>query len=174
MDNKKADILSPGKPPYFYDQLEKGTFLTIEQLEDIVGLQRADNPDKFQYALLGLQSDIHEKTDVTCVLRSDGMDILTDQQASRYNHGEFHRHLRASARRHQKNLEVDAGNLSPEQRIEHDRNLLRNGRILAAVQTEQRKIRLEGNKPAQIEAPKRKRGRPRKIPLVELNPPSVN
>lgn len=152
MDDKYDDdeILRPGSPPYFYDNLVKGSRLSIEKLERMLGIRQKEKPQDFEWACRRLQSDIHDHTELTVVIRADGLEVLTDDQASSYNDRLFQHGLRVMFRRHAKNLEVDVANLAEDRRMTHDRNLNRNGRLLGALQSEQRKIRLESQPPKQL------------------------
>lgn len=142
-ERQEQELLGPGGPPYFYDTLEKGTHLSIETLESILCLEQKKDPDKFLWAVRRLQSDIHEKTDLTCKIRVNGLDILLDEEASDHNNRLQQHYIRSLFYRQQKNLEVDVSNLSPDRRIAHDKNIARNGRLVNAMQQEIKQITLE-------------------------------
>lgn len=144
-------LLQPGGPPYFYDTLEKGTRVSIQKLEHILGLEKKKDEEAFEWALRRLQGDIHEKTEMTVVIRRDGLEVLTDDQASSYNMQLIEHGKRIMFRRQQKNLEVNVANLQPDRRAVHDKNLERTGRLLNAMQAELKRIRLEnGNASKQL------------------------
>lgn len=133
------------KYPIDVGALKKGDLLSVEQLQTITGKKPAD-ANSFAFAVLALREFIQENTDFTVKMTTEGLRILTDSEASQYNHRRFHGHIGGLQRRYQRNTLVDARNLSPEEGSAHAHNLLNESRYIAALTKATKRIAVEAHK----------------------------
>ncbi len=129
--------------PLDFSALRKGSLITNDQLEQILGVNYKERPEEFRLKTLGLQARIHDTLGFTALIKRDGLRILTDSEAQAVNHNRFGRHLRGARRRHELALEVDPVNLTEEERHSHDESLIRESRILNSIRSELRKVTME-------------------------------
>lgn len=71
--------------PLNYDSLAKSQYIDQVRCETIFGFRRADRPDAFAFALMGLCSSIeNERRDLVAICRNYGIAILSDVEALEY------------------------------------------------------------------------------------------
>lgn len=129
------------KHPIDVNALSKGELLNHDTLEKATGKKR--DTQEYAFAVMGLQHNINSNTLMTAKITPDGLRILTDSEASEYNHGQFRQALGRTVRRHGKSLQVDASQLSPEEQKKHERQLINQSRIVQAISTA-RKLHVTG------------------------------
>lgn len=133
------------KYPIDFDLLEKGQTITVEELTTILGKKPGTDP--YQFALLGLQALVNEKTALTAKITDKfELRILTDEEAARHNYKLGIQGVRAMRYRHQKALEVDIALLSDESRNQHERNLIVMSRYVSAITATSKQIAVEARK----------------------------
>lgn len=133
------------KYPIDVGALKKGDVLSIEQLQEITGKKPADTT-AFAFAMLSLRDFIQDNTDFTVKMGTDGLHILTDSEAARYNHRRAMGHIGGIHRRYERNTLVDVRNLSTEERSIHAHNLLNESRYIAALNKATKRIAVEVHK----------------------------
>ncbi|WP_321471071.1 hypothetical protein [uncultured Paludibaculum sp.] len=120
-----------GQYPLDTDALRKGTVLSETQLGQITGCK--PGTDAYRFQLMEIQKFIHTKTQCTARIAGDTIAILTDAEASVYNHTRLRAHVVGIARRHSLMLKVDAGQLTESNKVDHDKRLLGQSRIVSAI-----------------------------------------
>lgn len=125
--------------PLDFEALTKGQILEIEFLEKVFGTPYIKG-DRWSFRLMGLQSQIHEKTNLSCCVDRDSIRILTDAEASAHNYCMVGRHVRGISRRTEKLLQVDRAQLDASGSVEHDRRLRVASAYASAVFSARREI----------------------------------
>ena len=128
--------------PLDFDALVKGQFISNERLEEILGIPRRDE-NRFRCAVLDLQGRIQQRGFTVRIDWATGLYILKDVDAIQHNDRLFNQYKRGMATRHRLSIAIDVEALTSQQRAQHDRNLLRQGRLLQAMTQETRSYRLE-------------------------------
>ena len=133
--------------PLDYDTLKKGDVITAEQLEKITGLPR--DSTKYQLKVMALQQHVADELavrgrPVTVVVRLRELVILTDAEASTYNHERLGVHLHGAMRAHDRTQAVDVSNLDDDQKKEHVRRIEVGGKFVQAIVETGRKLKLRG------------------------------
>jgi hypothetical protein len=111
------------KYPLDFAALTRGDVLEIATLERVFGVEYVPGADIWKFALMGLQEQIHHKTELTCVTERDRIRVLTDAEASATNAQRIAAHRAGIFRRNVKLMQVDRGALDGDQLQEHDRRL---------------------------------------------------
>ena len=106
--------------------LVKGDSLTAEQCVKLLGM-RVEDP-RYSLVLLGLSKRIEDtlgELGKPAVVRceANGIRVLLDDEAAVYVLQRFLTHQAGLGRSHKRALIVDRGQLTPEQRAEHERNV---------------------------------------------------
>jgi hypothetical protein len=132
--------------PFDLDKLNKGDLIPVNQIEKIVGVRR--NTESYALKLMAVQQRLSRDLrnagrNITVVTHKKGIKLLTDAEASQYNHLKVHQHRRAMLRGHYRNMEVDVAQLSEEQKSQHDRYIEVDGRFVQAVQQVSAQLKLE-------------------------------
>lgn len=136
--------------PLDFDTLAKGQILEIEYLEGVFGV-KFEAGSRWAFLVMGLQAQIHEKTDLSCRIDHDAIRILTDAEASEHNYRLVGCHVRGIGRRTEKLLQVDRAQLDDDASTEHDRRIRVASAYAGAVTSARREIH---GVPA-VELPKR-------------------
>ena len=128
--------MNPERYPLDFDALNKGDVLTPESLARITSTE-VGTP-AYQFAILGLRCEIERELEaagrpVTVKQDGDGLRILTDEEATDYNHAQLQAGLRKVARSHRRNLLVDRTQLSIEKQKAHDRRLIAEGAYVQSI-----------------------------------------
>jgi len=106
--------------PIDTEVLEKGDYITPEQIEDILGVSRNDK--QYPFKLMYLQKKIMmDRQDIYAKAEKDGLRILTDAEWTNYEGGLFTNALRAMARSVRRIAAVDVRELTEDERTKHDR-----------------------------------------------------
>ena len=106
--------------------LVKGDVLTAEQCVKLLGM-RLEDP-RYSLALLGLCKRIEDTLQELgrpCVVRCEagGIHVLEDAEAAIYVQQRFMAHQAGLGRSHKRALVIDQGQLTADQRAEHERNV---------------------------------------------------
>ena len=122
--------------PIDFDTVEKGTRFTPQFLSDALGVSM--EAKGFPLAILGfverLRNELEDRNKPATVAVVKGMVcVLTDQEASVYNPAEFERGLKKAKRAHRRTLQIDVGQLDENNKLRHERNIVTQAAILAAV-----------------------------------------
>jgi hypothetical protein len=125
--------------PLDFDALTKGQILDIEYLERIFGV-RYEQGQRWAFLVMGLQAQVHEKTDLSCKIDHDAIRILTDAEASEHNFRLVGCHVRGISRRTEKLLQVDRSQLDETASSEHDRRIRVAAAYAGAVVSVRREI----------------------------------
>ena len=129
--------------PFNYDELQKGTSISAERLEQIVGVPRTHKDYAFKVLAVKerIERELRDRGKViTIAIIRDSLELLPDEAAARYNKQQNRIGLRKVMRSHNRNMHVDVTQLTQEQREEHDKELLVTGQILSAVRSIRRKL----------------------------------
>lgn len=130
--------------------LKKGDYLTPDFCETRVRCKNR-NHKEYPLQLQSLKEWIErarEYVGAPVVLRCEkgGIRVLDDTTASTYTSHQFDLALRRAGRAHRRSLHVDVGNLSPDNRHRHERNVEIHARQLQAIAVEAFKFTLPAHK----------------------------
>jgi uncharacterized membrane protein YccC len=126
--------------PIDFDALQRGMVLSIKELEQVLGLKYQPGETTWAFAVMGLQSQICNQTDLTAVVDGGAIRILTDAEASQNNYRAVQLHTRRIYRRNRKLLQVDRQQLTPDQQSEHESRVRVSGSIVSALIGATRKV----------------------------------
>lgn len=129
-----------GQFPLDFEALQRGTVISIKELEQVLGLKYQPGETTWAFAVMGLQAQICNFTDLTAVIDNGAIRILTDAEASQNNFRAVQLHTRRIYRRNRKLLQVDRQQLTPEQQAEHESRVRVSGSIVAALLGATRKV----------------------------------
>lgn len=123
--------------PLDVDALRKGQTIEVKQVEEITGCSRSDYrvyPLKLLWLSGKIQRELRKRGRVLTLRTRDGALIVCDDaDASLYNCKQGRSGIRRFRRAHFRNLAVDVAKLDEIQRKQHERTLLTQGRMLAAI-----------------------------------------
>ena len=126
------------KYPLDFDLLQKGDTIPVKRLVHLCGAQPGTRAYSLYCVQLGhkIEKELAQRgLDVTVAMRKCALCILTDSEASEYNHSEVQRGFDRMKRRHAKLLTVDTGTFDQQQKARHDRHVVVAGAmVLAAYQ----------------------------------------
>ncbi len=137
--------------PIDYDALEKGSVISVEELEHITS--KKANTYAFGLAVLAFSQKLQERLEergLDCVIAQEkrGIKILTDIEASQYSNAEFNKHVRGMSRNLKRILSVDTSEFDSDQRVLHDARTNRMSFIHAATRKARREVKhIEVKKP---------------------------
>jgi hypothetical protein len=140
MDVDKFDI------QYFpldFDALKKGDEIEADRLESITNTKRGT--DQYNLAVLALRARIMQELKdrgkfVTVAVVKGCLRLLTDEQAALYNARMYRAGFQRAGRSLKRLAKVDVGNLTDQQKQDHERTLLVFGKMLQAAKTARREI----------------------------------
>jgi len=137
---------NPFKTLINVEELSKGQVLSVDQLERLLAPLRAGT-QAFDLAVLKLRTYIEREKAaageiVTVRHVNGGLRLLTDGEASVYNHARFCRNLKQLWLFHGRAAGVEVSEFDEEQRARHDRQLCQQGAMLLAVRTVNEQQRL--------------------------------
>ena len=124
--------------PLDFDSLKKGDNITPDRLEKLTGKTRGT--DGYNLAVLALRERIvRECKDrgkhFTVAVVKGTLRILTDEEAALYNVRTFRAGFRRSGKSLRRLTKVNVGQLSDQQKRDHERNLLVFGKMLQAARS---------------------------------------
>ncbi len=122
--------------PLDYDAIRKGDMMTKDELARKFNEQPGS--DAYRFKLMALQATIERELDdrgrpVTVKIHHEGLCVLTDEMASEHNARQTYLGFRRMLRSHRRNMNVDQSNLAHDQKMEHQRTLIVNGRMAQAA-----------------------------------------
>lgn len=125
--------------PLDVSELNKGDTLSVDRMESMTG--KKCGTDEFRFAVMSVQEFIHAKSELTAKALGDGaLRILTDAEASDHNARLFAQGLRMVFSRHERGLQVDVDQLTPDQRKRHDARLISQSRYVSALSQSRKEI----------------------------------
>jgi hypothetical protein len=124
------------KFPFDVATLRKGMRIEPERLESLSGLRRGTS--QFAFKLLTWSRWIEDRTVDTmtpliCRISNDGIEIMTDADASEYLRDQFESGAAKMRRSHRRSVRVDIAGLTDQQRGEH---LLEQQRMASRLQAD--------------------------------------
>lgn len=133
--------------PFDVGTLDKGQRIEPERLEALSGLRRGTSA--YAFKLLTWSKWIEDRTAETlrpllCRISNDGIEIMTDADASEYLRDQFESGAAKMRRSHRRSILVDVGGLTEQQRGEHLLEQQRMATRLQADKVAKRKMGLIG------------------------------
>ena len=130
------------------DKVEAGTTVEQAECEKIIGVKRKGNEYAYQFALMQLGEFIQRSLwkigkQFTVTTSSGQVNILTHEEASKYNESRFDLAISKMRRCNRRLNAVNVGELSKESRDEHVRAIIRQSRILSMLKTVKRDLEPE-------------------------------
>jgi hypothetical protein len=140
--------------PFDVATLGKGQRIEPDKLETLSGLRRGTSA--YAFKLLTWSRWIEERTAETlrpllCRISNDGIDIMTDAEATVYMRQQFEAGSAKRRRAHRRLLLVDVAGLDDQQRGEHLLEQQRMAMRLQADKVARRKLNLIGKKAQALE-----------------------
>ena len=150
--------------PLNAEKLNKGDTIDQETIADFLGMPR--NSKAYELGVMGLAEKVRKalsKVDKACTVvvtrRKDPLGpgairVLTDSEALRFNCRGFKQGLRRAGRKHRRTMEIDASNLTVEERKSFERSLIVQGSIITSIVSTRAKAVLKAvtrNAPPMIE-----------------------
>lgn len=137
--------------PIDYETLQKGDVVPVERIEEIVNMKRDDVRFSLKVAALvdRIRRELLDRDKPWTVAVVKGqIRVLTDAEATIYQ-----RQRREQAHRSERQAffyisKVDVAALTPEQRVEHEREVINSGRFIQAMENVRKQMRLEASKRA--------------------------
>jgi hypothetical protein len=137
-----ADNDATFKPyPIDFKSLRKGQVLSTEHLEYVTGVSSLDF-EKFAFAVLNLRKEIMDRTGYTVRIDQRQLRILTDAEASVYNHKRLHGRVNGMFRDFNHLRKVDVLQLKDDEKKQHERRLVNCSKYVQAIFGVRRKISL--------------------------------
>jgi len=109
-------------------KIEKGSFFSNKDLCTLF-----DREELGPFDLMRIQGMIHYNHSVTAKIENFGIRILTDQEASEYNHRQFGMHIASMKMRHYRAMLVNVSNLTTSEKPSHDRRIEIQGKYMQSV-----------------------------------------
>ena len=133
--------------PFDIASLDKGQRIEPDRLEAVSGLRRGTSA--YAFKLLTWSRWIEERTAETlrpllCRISNDGIEIMTDADASEYLRDQFESGAAKMRRSHRRSVLVDVAGLTEQQRGEHLLEQQRMAMRLQADKVARRKMNLVG------------------------------
>ena len=127
------------KSNLFNKPLQKGQYITPEEVEEITGISRKDYKE-YNLAALNLKTIIFSKMMeegliVTIRSEQDGLRILTDWEASMYNAKAVKSHIKGISKSVTRQKGVNTSEFTPEQNVTHLQRVTGMSLILQAVKS---------------------------------------
>lgn len=127
--------------PLDFDAIAKGDTIPPAKLEEITGEKTGTT--RYQFAVMQLGAKIMFEcgargNHVTVAQVKGCLCVLSDEHASPYEDGRVKAGLRGAGRHFKRLQHVDRSKLSEQQRKQHDRSVLFNGRMLQAAANERK------------------------------------
>jgi len=125
--------------PLDFRALKKGQVLSTEYLEYVTGISRREY-EKFTFAILALRKEIMDRTGYTVKIEQRQLRILTDAEASVYNHKRLHNRVHGMYRDFDHLRNVDILQLNDEEKHAHERRVINCSKYIQAVSNVRRKV----------------------------------
>ena len=145
--NRRKGSDKPERFPLDFDAIEKGDVISQEEVEEIVGMEKEKDPEKFNLLRLQLIGQIiRELRDrdrfYTICQKRGSICILEDKEASPYNEKSINRGVHRMAQAQRRNLAVDTTKLTEKEQQAHSKRLLVGGALVAACYAVRRSPKL--------------------------------
>ena len=128
-----------------FESIGKGSYITPEVIERATGFMRGSNEYSLQSLRLKdmIESWFEEhENPVTIKIEQDGLRILTDTEATEYNHRMFKIGMRRLFESHRKMLNVNEKDMTQEQVSAHRQRVNAQAHVTASVWTQNQTLRL--------------------------------
>lgn len=132
--------------PLDYERLQKGSRVPEAEVRRIIGRVRDDRQFRLEFLKLRarVEKALLERGRPATICEDHGdLVVLTDVQASEYNHRQTGYGLRHAFRSNERLRRVDPNQLTEGQRALHEQRVLTDGRVLIAIARERKVIRAE-------------------------------
>lgn len=131
--------------------VEAGDTVPQTQCEEIIGLKRNGNEYAYQFALLQLGDFVQKALwkigkQFTVTTANGEVQVLTHEQASKYNAGRFELAIAKLRRCNRRLCAVNPGELTAEAREDHGRAMIRQSRVLSLLKTANKDLTPEPEK----------------------------
>lgn len=123
--------------------LEKGDFLSEAFLREITGYDPQENEQVYRIDVMKLRAAILKARPFSVRHEGYSLRILTDADASFYEHGNNEKHRRGQTRSYSRLAQVDENNLDDATRNQHRKFIEQDSRFLSAQQSAEKEIRLQ-------------------------------
>jgi len=132
--------------------VEPGTTIEQSQCEEILDIKRDGNEYNYQFALMQLGEFVQKSLwaigkEYTVTTSSGQVNVLTHEQASKYNESRFDLAIAKMRRCNRRLNAVDVGELTKDARDDHGKAIIRQSRILSMLKTASRDLTHEVAKP---------------------------
>jgi len=122
--------------PSEWENVTAGSVIRAAELEAITRL--VCGTVKYRVALLKLRADLMEVLaerglNYAVKIHGDELHVLSAPESSEYNHDMVRAGLRRTVGYHRRNMEVNPEELTDDQRAQHERNLISDGNVVAAI-----------------------------------------
>ena len=129
-------------------EVEAGTTVDQSECERILKMNRKGNEYEYQFALMQLAELIQKSLwkigkQFTVTTSAGAVNILTHEQASKYNESRFNLAISKMRRCNRRLNAVDVGSLSKESRNDHGNAIIRQSRILSMMKNVNKDIEPE-------------------------------
>jgi hypothetical protein len=130
------------------ESVKAGSVIDQAEVEKVVGVRRSEDAYAYQFALLQF-GDFIAKTlwrngkQLTVTTNDGAVQILTHAEASVYNAKQFELAMAKLRRCNRRLGAVDASQLTPDDRQDHVKAMIRQSRILSAVKIAKKPVELE-------------------------------
>lgn len=141
----------PGeKYPLDFDALQKGEWLETAELEEALGVTMADGA-KWNFALMGLRSQIERESGIVCRIDHDRIRLMTDTEADEYLYRQGERSVSKLVRVTRSRALIDRGSMTDqEKRVAASRDTVMMATATAARMTLRRQRRANGLTPGSV------------------------
>lgn len=106
---------------------EKDVYLDQAQIESYLGRPLGD------FDLMSIKYNIETESSFTVRIENGGLRVLSDLEASEYNHHQVGLMLRRMHKRHKLQLAVDHSKFNDEEKQAHDRRIEIQGKLLQGI-----------------------------------------
>lgn len=129
-------------PDEWLQALEPGTEVSLDECEALVGMKRSADQVQYQFRMLQLKAEVerrlHRCGKMWTIRTIQGrLVVLTHRMASTYNQGSFSSGRRKMSRSNKRLRGVNVASLTAEEIRLHDKALLRQANIMAAVRSQE-------------------------------------
>jgi len=126
--------------PFDYESIEKGDLFPASEIETITNKKRGTV--QYQFALMGLQAAMSLGLEdlgksYTVKIHQDGLQVLTDIEATEYNDRRFRSSFRGMLKAHFRQMGVDESQLDDPDVRAHQHRLFKQGKIIMGAKAGQ-------------------------------------
>lgn len=141
-----SDTQTVVRIPIDFDALEKGSYIEPSTLERLFGISRTEK--QYSLKMMSLIEEAESRLsdrgiEAVIVQHKEGLRVLTDSEAAEHTNHAFAAYGRRMKRMLGKQQAVDVSRLTEEQKADHERAMIVNGRVYQAMaKTRREAIRL--------------------------------